>query len=80
MTEKTDPTRGIPESARRIKAGGSLQIGSDAPWLGPYGACLVRVHDMRVRADGATEFGIGNEAPPVLAWVTTDDFPDEWPQ
>ena len=76
----TDKTKGIPPEKRRIQTGDVLEIGSEAPWLGPLGACFARVYDLRLDADGVVEFGVGNEKPPVVAWVKAEDFFDEWPQ
>lgn len=52
----------------------------EAPWLGPFGACLVRVYEVRRAEDGTVEFGVGNEKPPVLGWVHKGSFYEEWPQ
>jgi hypothetical protein len=71
------------EAERTIRVDGSpviLSKGSEAPWLSPLGACLVKVYDFRRREDGKVEFGVGNETPPILGWVTAEEFFDEWPQ
>ena len=68
--------------AERTIAGGIVVVkkpGTEAPWLGPLGACLIKVFGIR-RRNGRVEFGIGNEKPPILDWVTANAFFDEWPQ
>lgn len=52
--------------------------GTVAPWLGPYGACLIKVYGVR-RKNNKVEFGVGNEKPPILAWITAGEFYTEWP-
>jgi len=49
----------------------------EAPWMGSMGACLVKIYAMRRRGD-LVEFGVGNEEPPILAWIQANDFADEW--
>lgn len=58
----------------------TVSCGSEAPWLSPFGACLVKVYGIRRNENGTVEFGVGNEQPPILAWVTAKDFYNEWPQ
>lgn len=73
----------IPVKLRSLFIGGDREvvtIGSELPWLTPYGMGFVKVHDMRLNADGVVEYGIGNEQALVMAWVTGDRFPGEWPQ
>lgn len=50
----------------------------EAPWRGPFGASLVKVYEVK-REDGMVKFGVGNEQPPILAWVVANDFYNEWP-
>jgi len=53
----------------------------EAPWLSAFGACLVKVYGIRRNAEsGTVEFGVGNESPPILGWVTANDFYHQWPQ
>ena len=52
--------------------------GTVAPWLSPYGACLIKVYGVR-RKNNKVEFGIGNKKPPILGWVTAGEFFTEWP-
>jgi len=63
-------------------AGGLVTIkksGAEAPWLSPYGACLVKVYGVR-RKNNRVEFGIGgHEKTPILAWITAGEFYTEWP-
>jgi hypothetical protein len=71
----------IPAKNRTVRIEGQpvvVEVGSEMPWLSGLGACLVKVHDIRETA-GTVEYGIGNEEPPVLAWVTGDRFYNEWP-
>ncbi len=53
--------------------------GTEAPWLGAFGACFVKVYGIRRAEDGTVEFGVGEETPPISAWVKADDFYGEWP-
>ena len=55
------------------------EIGQEAQWFGPFGACLVKVYGMRRALDGGVEFGIGSEKPPILGWVKAEEFFNEWP-
>ena len=55
-----------------------LSEGSEAPWLTAIGVSLVKVYGIR-RRGGVVEFGIGNETPPILGWVSLKDFFNEWP-
>lgn len=52
---------------------------SEAPWLTPLGVGLVVIFAVRRADDGHVEFGIGNQAPPILAWVRKESFHNEWP-
>lgn len=67
----------------RTVGGGVATIeksGDEAPWLGPLGACRVKVYEMRRNPQtGQIQFGIGNETPPALGWVAATDFYTEWP-
>ena len=53
--------------------------GTEAPWLTPFGASLVKIFGIR-RRNNRVEFGIGNRRRPIRAWVTADRFLEEWPQ
>ena len=60
----------------------SLKKGMEAPWLGAFGACFVKIWDIRRREDGVVEYGIGNEtepSPDLIAWITAEKFYSEWP-
>jgi hypothetical protein len=73
---------GIPARDRRLWFGVATK-GMEAPWLSGFGACFVKIWDVRRRADGAIEYGIGNETEPPadqIGWVTGDRFCSEWPQ
>jgi hypothetical protein len=50
----------------------------EAPWMNGMGACTVKIFEVK-RDDGVVKFGVGNEIPPILAWVVADDFYEEWP-
>lgn len=80
LQERVGRWREIPPDERRIKAGGVLEPGDEAPWITAMGSCLVRVYDIRRGEDGRAEFGVGNETLPILAWVNAEDFFEEWPQ
>ena len=75
----TEEERTIPMSDNRLDPLVIRNPGDEAPWLGIFGACFVKVWGMRRRDDGVVEFGLGNEEPPIIAWVTVDSFFDEWP-
>lgn len=82
VSQQTDPISQYRPEERTIMVDGEpviLGINSEAPWLSWAGACLVKVYGFR-RVDGAVEFGIGNENPPIIAWVKADAFFHEWPQ
>lgn len=49
----------------------------EAPWMNAIGACSINIYAVRRRGD-LVEFGIGNEKPPIISWISADDFPDEW--
>lgn len=48
-----------------------------APWMNGLGACSVKIYEVK-REDGVVKFGVGNEEPPIVAWVKADDFYCEW--
>ena len=83
VSQESEPFQSFSASERTI-AGGLVTIekpGTKAPWLSPFGACLVKVYGIRRNPEtNRVEFGIGNEKPPILGWVTEDKFYDEWPQ
>lgn len=73
---------GITGAERRLWFG-IPNKGCEAPWMGAFGACLVKIWDIRRSADGAIEYGIGNEDEPAadeIGWVTGDKFAREWSQ
>lgn len=75
--ESESEWKGIPEGKRRLWFGIATE-GMTAPWLSAFGACFVKIWDIRI-VDGIVEYGIGNESPPVLGWVKAGDFYSEWP-
>ena len=78
----TEPINDLNPGERTIIVSGDtvlLNIGSAAPWLSWSGVCLVKVWGLRRSPSGEPEFGIGNEKPPVLAWVKDTEFHGEWP-
>lgn len=83
VSQESEPFDSFNEEERTI-AGGLVVVkeaGTEAPWLGAFGACLVKVYGIRRNTEtDKVEFGIGNEAPPILGWVTADQFFNEWPQ
>lgn len=71
----------IPASDRTLWFGVAVE-GMEAPWMSGLGACLVKIWDIRRRADGVVEYGIGNETKPPpdkIGWITGDKFYGEWP-
>jgi len=52
-------------------------IPCEAPWMGALGACKVKIYAMRRRGD-LVEFGVGNEEPPIISWISANDFANEW--
>ena len=79
VSQKSEPFENFTEGERNIKGLVTVSApGTEAPWLTPFGAGLVRIYGIR-RREGKIEFGIGNEEPPILGWVTQDKFFDEWP-
>ncbi len=72
----------FPKSERTIKVEGEslvLDVGVEAPWLSPFGACLIRIYDIRRNAEGDVQFGVGNKTLPILGYVKAEAFYDEWP-
>lgn len=79
ISQESEPFENFTERERNIKGLVTVESpGTEAPWMSPLGACLVKVFGIR-RRNGRVEFGVGNEEPPILAWVTKDKFYDEWP-
>lgn len=73
--------KGIPRSERKLWFG-TAEEGMEAPWMGPFGACFVKIWDIRRREDGVIEYGIGNRTRPTdeqMGWITADGFYSEWP-
>jgi len=80
VSQDSEPFEDFTEAERNIH--GLLIVkgpGTAVPWLNGYGACLVKIYGIRRSSEGKVEFGIGNEKPPILGWVTADRFFDEWP-
>ncbi|MCK4815096.1 hypothetical protein KA005_04940 [bacterium] len=56
-----------------------------APWLSPFGVCLINITSVRRNEFGVVEFQLGDEsAVPYKtkngeAWVEADAFYPEWP-
>ncbi len=54
----------------------------EAPWLSPFGACLINITDVR-RNKGIIEFQLGDESATPYengkVWVKADAFYSEWP-
>jgi len=73
VSKSSEPFDNFTEEERNIRVSGQQIIiekpGIALPWLGPFGACLVKVYGIRHNDKGEVEFGIGNEAPPILGWV-----------
>lgn len=71
------------EEERTLDIDGFPEIvssGFEAPWLTPFGTGLIRVYDIRRNEKGVVEFGVGNQTLPILSYVTSDKFYNEWPQ
>ncbi len=55
-----------------------------APWLSAYGACLIKITDIKRNPSGELEFQIGDENDVPYedgnAWCKADEFYPEWPQ
>jgi hypothetical protein len=80
VSQDSEPFENFTEGERTIHNLLVLERpGTEAPWLTAHGAGFVKIYGIR-RRDGVVEFGIGNETPPILGWVTADRFYDEWPQ
>ena len=65
---------------------GVAQVNSlpfEAPWLNPFGACLIMITDIRRNDDGVVQFQLGDKnAVPYnngTAWAKAGDFFSEWP-
>lgn len=71
---------GIPAKDRTLWFGIATE-GMKAPWMGPFGSCVVKIWDIRRRDDGVVEYGIGNETRPPddkMGWFTGDKFYSAW--
>ena len=80
VSQETEPIKNFSDKERRIHHVMTFtSIGQEAPWMGPFGASLVKIYGIRRAEDGSVEFGIGNEEPPILGWVHATDFYNEWP-
>ena len=55
----------------------------EAPWLSPYGACLINITAIRRNKKGVVKFQLGDEnGKPYedgTAWVKANRFFSEWP-
>jgi hypothetical protein len=82
VSQESEPFENFSRGERTVGRGlVTVGHGSEAPWLTPFGVGLVKVYGIRRNKEtGQVEFGIGNEEPPILGWVTADRFYDEWPQ
>jgi len=80
VDQTSEPFENFTEEERTIGEGLVIvaKSGTEAPWINPYGVNLVKIYGIR-RKNGRVEFGIGNETPPILAWVTANCFHYEWP-
>lgn len=79
MSEESEPFENFTAEERTVGKGiAVVSQNSEVPWLTPYGVGLVKVYGIR-RREGVVEFGIGNEEPPILGWVTADQFYHEFP-
>jgi hypothetical protein len=54
-----------------------------APWMSPFGACFIKVTDVRRKEDGTIEFQLADEANKPYengtAWAVAAHFYSEWP-
>lgn len=81
VEQNSEPLEKFSEEERRVGNGLFIlsELGEEAPWFTPYGVGVVKIYGIR-RKEGKVEFGIGNETPPILSWVTADRFWNEWPE
>lgn len=60
-----------------------LGFPTEAPWLGPFGACLINITNIRRNDDGLIEFQVGDEHGVPYddgsAWFPAIRFYEEWP-
>jgi len=56
----------------------------EAPWLNAFGACLIKITDLRRNEKGEVEFQLGDENNKPYKngniWRKADAFFEEWPQ
>jgi len=50
----------------------------EAPCLTPWGMGVVKIYAMK-RGNSGVLFGVGNETPPILDWISAGKFSREWP-
>lgn len=54
-----------------------------APWMSPFGACFIKVTDVRRKEDGTVEFQLADESNTPYengtAWAVAAHFYSEWP-
>ncbi|MBD3208587.1 MAG: hypothetical protein GF370_03985 [Candidatus Nealsonbacteria bacterium] len=83
VSQESEPFNNFTREERSVRISGRSEIigkpGTVLPWLGAFGACLVKVYGIRHDNKGEVEFGIGNEEPPILGWVKKEDFYHKWP-
>lgn len=78
VSQESEPFENFTREERTVKGGLVVTKGSEAPWLTSTGVGMVKVYGIR-RCEGVVEFGIGNEEPSILGWVTADRFWPEFP-
>ncbi len=66
---------------------GHIKMGSlpfTAPWMSPFGACLITITDIKRNEDGEVMFQLGDEDKipydDGMAWCLANEFYSEWPQ
>lgn len=56
----------------------------EAPWINPFGACLIGITDLRRNGDGIVEFQLADEEKVPYdegtVWCEADDFFGEFPK
>jgi hypothetical protein len=79
VSQESQPLDTFTEKERTIGKGLCIvdSLPFQAPWMSALGACNVNIFGIRRRGH-LVEFGVGNEKPPILDWITANDFPTEW--
>lgn len=80
-----EPLVAIPEELRKLPTGDVInELPYEAPWMGPFGACLINVTALRYTEDGTIECQLGDEDGTPYDngkhWINIAKFPNEWPQ